>query len=65
MLQLVQSLPSEAQSHFWKHLLGEALSVNQLLNGMDEDQLADLLCAIAANLGKSKRKKPELQFTAS
>ncbi len=59
-LQLLQSMPEEAQSCFWQHLLGKSLSLEQMIKGMDECQLAALLHAIATNLGKSEQKALQL-----
>jgi len=65
LMQMLQSLPEEAQSYFWDHLLSKSLSPEHLIRGMDDRQMAALLQAIATNLGKSEPKKAALQLSAS
>ncbi len=67
--QMLQSMPEEAQSYFWEQMLGRAVSAEQLVKGMDDSQIRQLLLAIAACWGKQDRHQnghqDELQVTIS
>ena len=63
--QMLDRLPKEAQAYFWEQMLGRSLSVNELVRGMDEAQMQDLLNEIADSWREARQRKAELQLSAS
>ena len=60
--KLLESLPFEAKAYFFSLLLGEKISAEELVAGMDNNQMSDLMMAIANKI-KSNSKKNHSENT--
>lgn len=61
--KLLEYLPIEARMYFFSLLLGEGISAERLIAGMNEDQMADLMLAIANKMKNSHQKNDDSQNT--
>jgi transcriptional regulator with XRE-family HTH domain len=54
--KLLEYLPFEARMYFFSLLLGEKISAEHLVAGMDDSQMSDLMMAIANKMKNNRQK---------
>ena len=55
--KLLEYLPIEARMYFFSLLLGEEISAEHLVAGMDDDQMSDVMMAIANKIKSNHQEK--------
>lgn len=61
--KLLEFLPIEAKMYFFSSLLGEGISAEHLVAGMDSNQMSDVMMAIANKMKSNSRENDGSKIT--